>query len=61
MSPPADRRACHDEVIMIMMIMMMMVVMVMVMMRYPDRALAYGLDNLAKCLEGLPATVTKVT
>merc|ERR1719189_537750 len=30
-----------------------------VMMRYPDRALAYGLDNLAKCLEGLPATVTK--
>ena len=48
-----------------MMMMMMMVVMVMVMMmmmmRYPDRALAYGLDNLAKCLEGLPATVTKVT
>ena len=41
--------------------MVMMMWMVMMMMRYPDRALAYGLDNLAKCLEGLPATVTKVT
>ena len=41
---------------------MIMMVMAMVMViRYPDRALAYGLDNLAKCLEGLPATVTKVT
>ena len=59
MSPPADRRARHDEVIMMMMMMVMMVMMMM--MRYPDRALAYGLDNLAKCLEGLPATVTKVT
>ena len=28
--------------------------------RYPDKALSYGLDNLAKCLEGLPANVTKV-
>ena len=28
--------------------------------RYPDKALKYGLDNLAKCLEGLPANVTKV-
>ena len=46
--------------IMMMMVMVMMM-MVMMMMRYPDRALAYGLDNLAKCLEGLPATVTKVT
>ena len=44
-----------------MMMVMMMMVMMMMMMRYPDRALAYGLDNLAKCLEGLPATVTKVT
>ena len=44
-----------------MMMMMVMMMMVMMMMRYPDRALAYGLDNLAKCLEGLPATVTKVT
>ena len=44
-----------------MMMVMMVVVMMMMMMRYPDRALAYGLDNLAKCLEGLPATVTKVT
>ena len=41
--------------------MMMMMMMMWMMMRYPDRALAYGLDNLAKCLEGLPATVTKVT
>ena len=48
--------------IMIMMVMVMVMVMIMVMViRYPDRALAYGLDNLAKCLEGLPATVTKVT
>ena len=46
---------------MIMMMMMMVMMMMMMMMRYPDRALAYGLDNLAKCLEGLPATVTKVT
>ena len=47
---------------MIMMVMVMVMVMIMVMViRYPDRALAYGLDNLAKCLEGLPATVTKVT
>ena len=46
--------------IMIMMVMVMVMIMVMVI-RYPDRALAYGLDNLAKCLEGLPATVTKVT
>ena len=45
---------------MIMMVMVMVMIMVMVI-RYPDRALAYGLDNLAKCLEGLPATVTKVT
>ena len=44
-----------------MMMVMMVVMMMMMMMRYPDRALAYGLDNLAKCLEGLPATVTKVT
>ena len=44
-----------------MMMMMMVMMMMMMMMRYPDRALAYGLDNLAKCLEGLPATVTKVT
>ena len=45
-----------------MMVMVMVMVMIMVMViRYPDRALAYGLDNLAKCLEGLPATVTKVT
>ena len=43
------------------MMMMMVMMMMMMMMRYPDRALAYGLDNLAKCLEGLPATVTKVT
>ena len=43
------------------MMMMMMAIMMVMMMRYPDRALAYGLDNLAKCLEGLPATVTKVT
>ena len=43
-----------------MMVMVMVMIMVMVI-RYPDRALAYGLDNLAKCLEGLPATVTKVT
>ena len=42
------------------MVMVMVMIMVMVI-RYPDRALAYGLDNLAKCLEGLPATVTKVT
>ena len=50
------------EVIMMMVMWMVMVmVMMMMMMRYPDRALAYGLDNLAKCLEGLPATVTKVT
>ena len=28
--------------------------------RYPERALATGLDNLARCLEGLPDTVTKV-
>ena len=46
---------------MMMMMVMMVMMMVMMMMRYPDRALAYGLDNLAKCLEGLPATVTKVT
>ena len=46
---------------MMMMMMMVMMWMVMMMMRYPDRALAYGLDNLAKCLEGLPATATKVT
>ena len=49
---------------MIMMVMVMVMIMVMIMVmviRYPDRALAYGLDNLAKCLEGLPATVTKVT
>jgi len=31
-----------------------------VMMRYPDAALKNGLDNLAKCFEGLPADVTKV-
>eukprot|EP00092_Neocalanus_flemingeri_P014367 GFUD01015498.1.p1 GENE.GFUD01015498.1~~GFUD01015498.1.p1 ORF type:complete len:363 (+),score=97.23 GFUD01015498.1:148-1236(+) len=31
-----------------------------VMMRYPDAALKYGLDNLARCFEGLPADVTKV-
>ena len=28
--------------------------------RYPDKALSYGLDNLAKCLEGLPGNVIKV-
>ena len=28
--------------------------------RYPEKALSYGLDNLAKCLEGLPENVTKV-
>ena len=43
------------------MIMMVMVMVMIMVIRYPDRALAYGLDNLAKCLEGLPATVTKVT
>ena len=43
------------------MIMMVMVMIMVMVIRYPDRALAYGLDNLAKCLEGLPATVTKVT
>ena len=32
-----------------------------VMMRYPDKALAFGLDNLAKCFAGLPGDVTKVT
>ena len=31
-----------------------------VMMRYPDKALDYGLDNLAKCLAGIPENVTKV-
>ena len=31
-----------------------------VMMRYPEKALSYGLDNLAKCLVGVPDTVTKV-
>jgi len=31
-----------------------------VMMRYPDAALKYGLDNLAKCFQGLPEDVTKV-
>ena len=46
---------------MMVVMVMVMVIMMMMMMRYPDRALAYGLDNLAKCLEGLPATVTKVT
>jgi len=30
-----------------------------VMMRYPEKALSYGLDNLAKCLVGVPDTVTK--
>jgi len=30
-----------------------------VMMRYPEKALSYGLDNLAKCLDGVPDTVTK--
>ena len=30
------------------------------MMRYPDKALAFGLDNLAKCFAGLPKDVTKV-
>jgi len=30
-----------------------------VMMRYPDKALEYGLDNLAKCLVGIPQNVTK--
>jgi len=30
-----------------------------VMMRYPDKALDYGLDNLAKCLAGIPENVTK--
>ena len=29
-------------------------------MRYPEIALSYGLDNLDKCLEGIPETVTKV-
>ena len=32
-----------------------------VMMRYPEKALSYGLDNLAKCLDGVPDTVTKVS
>merc|ERR1719219_51749 len=31
-----------------------------VMMRYTDKALAFGLDNLAKCFAGLPGDVTKV-
>ena len=31
-----------------------------VMMRYPDKALAFGLDNLAKCFAGLPQGVGKV-
>ena len=31
-----------------------------VMMRYPDKALAFGLDNLAKCFAGLPEGVGKV-
>jgi 5-methyltetrahydropteroyltriglutamate--homocysteine methyltransferase len=31
-----------------------------VMMRYPDAALKYGLDNLARCFQGLPEDVTKV-
>jgi len=30
-----------------------------VLMRYPEIALSYGLDNLDKCLEGIPETVTK--
>lgn len=32
-----------------------------VMMRYPDKALAYGLDNLAECFAGVPEDVVKVT
>ena len=31
-----------------------------VMMRYPDKALSHGLDNLDKCLEDIPDSVTKV-
>ena len=31
-----------------------------VMMRYPEKALAFGLDNLAKCFAGLPQGVGKV-
>ena len=31
-----------------------------VMMRYPDKALAFGLDNLARCFAGLPQGVGKV-
>ena len=31
-----------------------------VMMRYPDKALAFGLHNLAKCFAGLPQGVRKV-
>ena len=31
-----------------------------VLMRYPENALSYGLENLDKCLEGIPDTVTKV-
>jgi len=30
-----------------------------VMMRYPQLALEYGLDNLAKCFEGVPENITK--
>ena len=32
-----------------------------VLMRYPEKAMSYGLDNLDKCLEGIPDTVTKVS
>ena len=31
-----------------------------VMMRYPDKALSFGLDNLDKCLKDIPDNVTKV-
>merc|ERR1719348_1684946 len=30
-----------------------------VLMRYPENALSFGLDDLDKCLEGIPDTVTK--
>jgi len=31
-----------------------------VLMRYPDEAWDYGIQNLAKCLDGLPEDITKV-
>jgi len=31
-----------------------------VLMRYPERALEYGIDNITKCFENVPAEITKI-